>query len=1661
MTVGPAYTLLERIHDGPGAAIHRGRRTKDGVGVVLKLLKSDIPAPADIERLASEHELLRRLDLPGVPRPLGLETHDGRLALVLSAPPGRPLGDVLRAQRLGLEMALRIGFALAQVLAALHRHGVVHGDLRPGTTIVDLEPCTVTLIDFGVSAGLARRGEGTRAEPPPSELAYASPERTGRMNRRADHRSDLYSLGVVLYEMLTGAPPFVSRDPIEIVHGHVARPPAPVHERAPEVPHLVSDIVARLLEKAAEDRYQTASGLAADLTECLVRLRRDGRIDAFPLGQQDRAAVPHMPSRLHGRDAELSTLAEATTRAGRGGVELVLLAGPSGVGKSSLADALGADVARKGGYFAAGKCDQIHQSAPFAPFTQACRALVRRALAEPPDALADLAARLGHALGPNGRVVADLVPELERILGRQPPVPELGPTEAQNRFHLAFQRFLCAFCARERPLALFLDDLQWADPASLKLLSALLTDPETSHLVVLGAYRDNEVDDGHPLTRALAELRERGGRTTIVSLAPLDARAVAGLLADALGAEPAAVAELSALLHERTGGNPFFLNQLLQALGREGLLAWGDRRGAWDLDAIRAATGDDVGALLSSELDALAPEVRHALALAACVGHRVDLGTLALLLDRRAEDVATMLREAQRVRLLVPVTDDGDASPVTFRFLHDRVQQACYALLAEAPRRAAHLRIGRRLRAELSDDPHDEALFAVAHHLRLGAALLTEPGERADASQVLCAAGLRARARAAYEAAADFLETSAALLDEASFARDHRATFDLHAAWAECAYLSGRAEEAEALCEKLLTHAQSWPERARVTRQRIHLRTNLGHFADAVGIAREALATRGIELPVTEEACSATLSRKLDEVHALLVDRRIEDLVDAPDLADPDLEATLELLTSAAVAGYYVSPLIHAIGSLEQVSISLRHGHSPLSSGAYASYGFLLAALCGRYEEAGAFGALAVELSRRRPAPLLAPQVQDIYGTFGHFCTPVRIALDHLEEAFRLGDELGEFIFASYAADNSVVYRLALGASLPALREDIDRYLAFVQRARDALSVAHLAVSKQIVDNLEGRTRGRRTLNGDGFEEEGFPEEQERAGRSPVAFWFHVARLMILFLRGDHAGALEAALLAEPRAPSAAGQYNTTELSFFTCLAAAARAGEAEPAEAARCREILDRHATKIAAWAATCPANYRHKRLLVSAEIARLEGRHDEAMDAYEGAIEAARAEGFLRDEAIAAERYARFHLARRRPRVARMYLADAHAGYVRWGATDKAAELAAEHEAVLLPDAGGSVTATGRAGSPGTNAGADAAVDAAALVRAAQTLVSEVDLARVLEHLLRIAAESAGARRGVLLLDRDGQLSIEARLDGARVEVGPSTPLARATDLPVNVLRYVARTGEPVVLGDAAREHRFAADPYLAREKPRSILCLAMTQNERLTGVLYLEHGAVTDAFSPARVELSGLLASLSATAVENARLYARVEETTRALRAANESLESEVTRRTEQLSATNALLSRELVTREEAERTRAGLQEEMIRMQEARLVELSAPVLPITDSVVVIPLIGAMDARRGAQVLDAALEGARAHAAQVVILDVTGTKLVDAEVAGMLSRTADALRLLGVRTLVTGMSPAMARALVTRGEGLGAMTTMATLRAAVAHALRGAGSRKERGG
>ncbi|AKT36874.1 AAA family ATPase [Chondromyces crocatus] len=1665
MSEPPNVTLTEILHDRGAAVLYSGVRGADGARVIVKALPAHHLGGPEEARLRNEHRILQGIASPSVPRAVALQGLDGGLALVLESAPGRPLDGILRERRLALVDALTIGSGVARALVAVHRAGVIHRDVKPANITVDLVSGAVQLIDFGLAV---RRDAVGRSEALEGSLAYIAPEQTGRMDRSVDARSDLYALGVTLYELLTGALPFTVTDPVELVHAHLARPPGDPRTIAPSLPPVVAALVLRLLHKAPEDRYQSAAGLLFDLEAFTLGLHDVGHVPDLTLGARDVPVALSPPEALFAREEERALLRDALDRAAEGEAEVVVLTGPPGIGKSALLRDLAAEVPRRGGRVGGGKCEQTGRAAPFAPLTQALGAIFVDIGRDGPAACARLREDMADALGPNRGVLVDLVPEAGVLLDTTPGASELKPEEAKNRLVLVIERALAAVAEQARPLTLLLDDVQWLDPASVGLLRELLLSRRARGLLLVVAMRDGEGAGGSAaeIRELLDALWQAGVPLQEAQVAPLDVHGITALTADTLRLPGSRVGEVAAGIFARTGGNPLSAMTLLRSLHEAGALSIDAESGVLEADfslATAAADAADVAVLLVQQLGRLAPWTQRALTFAACLGHSFDGESLATVLALPDEEALTALDEALRGSFVL--TSPGGRG---FRFAHDRVQQAALSLVSEPERHVIERDAGRRLRAKAGVTPGDETLFSAVALLNGAGALITDPDERLTLARDNLHAGQRALGRAAFAAAQRFYEAGAGLLDEFLWKRDHDLAFALLSGRSECEAARGDAASARACLDALDGRACTPEERLRVAAVRVDLSMREGRNTEAVAVGCEALRVAGIDLPPTEEARRDALTAAVAEEVLALERSPPEARLAARSMTDPTALSTERLLLALGMPAYFISSSLFGLLGSQWVRLLRQHGHSRLSAMGYANFGAFLTTMAGG-AEAHAFGRLALDLVDQQQNQTIACKVTEtVCGNILFLFEPLRDVLGHFPTAMRAGLDAGDLLHVNHICGHITPMRVALGDPLREVVAQTEELIPLVDRYGDVFSMACLRVAQRTARALldEPREPPGQEPPGDepdAWSEAAIDEIFRREDFANLAGFYRTQRLVVRVFDEAWSEAFAEAEAAEAKGPYAPGQFFATELAFFASLARL----EVAPPGPDTPQDQLAAHRADLRAWARSCPETYAARHLLIEAEVARTRGEELTAMRLYDEALSAARSGEMLRDEAITAERCAAFHAGHGRSRIARAYLADALTAYRRVGAGGKVRRLEERLSRRV------SAEVTGGEAAVTATAGASALLDATAAIRAAQAITTEVVLARVVERLLRIVAEVAGAERALLLVERNGRWSVEAHLGpddvrgergttgddeaphpaaGSRGRNGHQNTLGKATGFPVTIVRQVARSGGPILLADAARADAFVLDPFIERFKPRSVLCMEVAHAARRAGILYLENNAARGAFAPDRIEPLRAITAQAAIAMENARLYEQLEATTADLRESNAWLEEAVARRT-------AELRRELAAREAAEEARARLTEEIISAQQERIAELSAPILPIAEGVVLIPLIGSMDESRAAVVLGAALDGASAWSARVVLLDVTGMKGTGGSVASSLVRTARALALLGAEAVITGMRPEVARELVETGAELLGVTTRSSLRSGIAYALRNAAGGRRR--
>lgn len=1459
---------LEKLRDDPLTTLFRACKAGEPAGSLMVMPASRSNDAAVNARFEHELALSDVLQPDWAYVPLSLRRHNDRTVLLFEDLGGKPL-DQLAGGAMELQPFLELAIGISAAVGQMHAAGIVHRDLKPANLFRDSSG-QVRIFGFGFASRLPRERQAPIApEAIACTLAYVSPEQTGRINRSIDSRSDLYSLGVTLYELLVGALPFTATDPTEWVYCHVARLPPPPTLRLEGIPLTIERIILKLLEKNAEDRYQTAAGLEYDLRRCHAAVIERNRIEAFALGERDRPGRLQVPATLYGRSDEIAVLLAAFHDvADRGAFRLVLVSGHSGAGKSSIVNELSAPVHAAHGLFACGKFDQNKRDIPYQTLGSAIQSLVRELLTRDEAELERWRAALLGAVGSCGQLVVDLVPELELILGPQAPPPHLAAEDEKNRFFLILRNVICVFAQPQHPLVLFLDDLQWIDPATLALLERLAGDDIVPHLLLVGAFRSNEVTPWQGPGQTLARIGASVGEIPEVRLAPLAIADITQLVADTLRTTTERAAPLGAVVFGRSQGNPYFAIEFLTTLQTEGLIRYDQAAGDWrwsteQIDAVASACS--IADLIAGRLLRYPWPALTAIRTLACLGNSARTATLATVLDANEAEVDERLR--------VFVGDDLlHRTGQSYQFSHDGVQEAAYDLVPEAERAATHLRIGRMLAAAAEPRDLEDEIFEVVNHYNRGLLLVETRAEKDHLAQLNLLAGKRAKAATAYESALEYFATGCALLEPNSWASHYRLAFDLEFHQADCKFLVGDITFAETRLVALSQRVRGDADSVLIVGRQVMLYTYVGRIDRALDLSVSCLAQLGIELP--------TNPGKQDieaEYHAIIARigcRQVADLYDLPLISEPKWRDVMGLLCALlGPAGVLNGDLLDLV-LLRIINISLDHGHSADSCHAYVNSGSrIFGWRLGSFQMARDFGDLAMRLMEERGLDRYAARVYAILsGSLGPWNIALRDCYHIALRAVEMPQERGGITYSGYAWVCGLTALLDSGKPLADVERLAGTALVFAERSKFALVIAFIETQLLYIRALRGTNDGIGLLATSAAEEDAIEARLAAAPHFLHALTrFRVRKLQQRYLAGAYDDCLQICAVvgggvgASPVLDQSP-VFEIVEYCFFAALArAAVLSRTADGLHEAQFAELRHGHSV-LSEWAKRCPQNMLCRATLVGAEIARLEGRELEAHYLYEDAVRFAREQDFIQVEAIANELASRFHADRGFETIAEAYYRNARSCYARWGADAKVHALDAARPDLADP------RSEAAGGSPWRN------VDIGAVVAMHQAVSQEIVLDQVIERLMATVVAHAGAVRGLLLLSRNGDVSIAAEalpdLNGITIDLGGRAPTAE--DLPRSVLNYVLRSHEAVMLDDAMQAGPYAHDPYVARVGARSLLCLPLVKQAKLVGVLYLENNLSTHVFTSDRLAVLQLIASQAAISIENAALFLDLQRT-----------------------------------------------------------------------------------------------------------------------------------------------------------------------------------------
>lgn len=1501
------FAQLECIFDAGRTSVYRGATLDDGTPVVLKTVRQAFPSPRVLRALRHEHRMLSQIDVPGVAKTYGLHEQDGQLVLLLEDFGGISLQEACKHRRLTTDAFLDIAISLAQALAHVHRAGIIHKDISPGNVVWNKDTGVAKLIDFGISARASHDRATTGGRELQGTLAYIAPEQTGRTHRHIDWRSDLYSLGCTFYESLLGHPPFSGADAAELIHAHLAVAPRPAREVDANVPEIVSRILARLLEKNAEDRYQSAFGLAADLARARTALLAHDPAPYFELGLDDVIHRFRIPDRLYGRTKETEWLLQRYDEAAQGRASLCVVGGYSGVGKTSLVEAVrGAIIARRGEFLSA-KFDQFKRGVPYAWLFEACEQFTRQLLAQPPRVTAAWRARVLDAMGSNAQVLLDLIPDLVPLLGAQPALPELPPAEAENRLNVALVRFVRSLGEREQPLVLFLDDLQWADLPSLHLVERLVADARDSNVMVIGAYRDNEVGEAHPLRTMLDRLTARGDNVSELILGPLTLADTQELIADAQRQSPSEVLSLAELCLAKTGGNPFFLNQFLEGLHDRELLRFDLSAGrfVWDLEEIsRQGFTDNVVDFMAARVRKLNVRAREAITVASVIGSAFDLETLTHLLPAESADEAAA--EDATLRALEDARSDGliyleSEEAVTGRFVHDRVQQAAYELLGDERRGAVHRELGMMYWAAYRDG-EGERIFDAANHLNAAIDTIVDPKLRLGIARLNLQAASQARTSAAYAAAMRHAEVGLALLPPGTFNIDYRLASDLTLEGAEASFLTGDYSSMERYVRSVLANATDVFDEIRVHEIRGAARNAQNDLLGAVESNLAALARLGVSLP--KQPSQGAVMAQLVRTKLALRGKTSTSIAALREATDPRTVTAARLMMSIIGPAYYASPNLLPLAAFQTVQLTLERGVCAASATAFCLYGLVLCTL-GDLEGAYEYGQVGMAIADRFDNSRHATRARHVYNAHVRIWKePWRNSADALASSHERAYANGDFEYAAFSGFMRCALLGATGRDLEEVTVQMERTAAALREMNQTTSGLTLAIVRQAALNLRG-VHGATdpwSLVGEAYDEQVLVNQHRAASDAANLFVYFTTRMRLAYLFGRYDVALAAALEAAPVEAGATATYFVPDALFYEALTRIKVEDTLAPVERAKSRARLMMLERRLAKMAVSGPLNIRPRLEIVRGERQRAAGRTGSALEAFDRAVKIAQETGATDIEALALELAGRLQHAQGNSLMSRTYLRAARFAYERWGAHRKARHLI---EAFPFAAAQASMDTSSFLSLSTRTRDTGASLDLEAATRASRAISEEIILSRLLHRIMKIVVENAGAEHGAIVLIRDGEAQIEASVaiaagdeardadqtaNGNTTDAPPArAALADSTQVAEGVVRLVLATGRSVVLDDAARRGDFMRDAYVMAHQPKSILCVPLEHQGTMRGVLYLENNLARGAFTADRIEMMKMLAAQAAVSIENAQLYdsldMKVRERTRQLETRNE--------------------------------------------------------------------------------------------------------------------------------------------------------------------------------
>jgi len=1474
------YTFEEKIYENSNSVIYKAISNDRKTPVIIKMPSKEKPTLKDEARFQLQYEVVSDFNYDGIIKMYDLLKVNNIPIIIMEYFKGSSLNKTISKRAVSLEEFLNIAIKITDTIGEIHRKNVIHMDINPGNILWNKEMQALKIIDFSISSRLSHDSQEIIVPKGlEGSVEYISPEQTGRMNRTIDYRTDYYSLGITLYELITRVKPFETDDVLEMIHSHIARVPKSPHEKNPSIPRSISDIIMKLIQKNAEDRYQSSFGINYDLRKALKDLKENGEISDFVVAQKDISKKIEIPQKLYGRENEIKTLLKGFNMVcADGNSRMLMVSGFSGIGKSALVHEIYKPIVDKRGFFISGKVEQFSGNIPYLPIIKAFGEFIRQILSKNEEQLSIWKNKILDAVGNNGQVIVNVIPQLEVIIGKQPEIPELEPVSAQNRFNMVFQNFVKALATKEHPLVVFIDDLQWADSSTSKMIELFMTYTDIKNIYFICAYRDNEINNNNSLLMLLNGINNINKNIEKINLGSLNIEDIYKLILDTLKCDIKKAKELGNVCFEKTMGNPFFINQLLKSLYWRDLISFDNNNGCWnfDLEKIKEQSiTDNVVELVVSNIQKLSKETQEVLKIAAIIGHNFDLKTLAIINEKTQNKTAEELWGALKEGMILPVDNNHKYvnkdinEVVTYKFLHDKVQQAAYSLISEDTKKRLHLKAGRLLlKSAWKDNLIYELIFDITNHLNIAVDLITKREEKEQLVNLNSVAGDKARNSVAYDIAIGYYTTCINICGENGWLDNYKLMFEANLELTKLFFLIANYESMKDTGDIIIKNSNDILDNIQVNEIFIRALIAQSKMKEAVSWGIQTLKLLGINIPINPSNISVLI--KFIKVKFLLHRKNAEDLLYLPEMQDEKLRSIIRLLYILELPAHVTNRNLAATIILKSVSYSYKYGNTAYSTMGYSTFGAVLTSL-GFIDDGYTFGKLGLDLAYKFNSEENVVSTGFIYHNVSHvFRYHIKESIQAHKDFFNLGLEIGNFEFGGLNALMFCSRSYFSGKQLEDLKSELLVYNSLLSKIGQVSALENVKLYHQIVLNLLGESENPCVLTGEVLNESEFLSSLiDKNLRTHICDNYH-NKITLYYMFYQYSEAMEYCKKSLDYFAAVKGTYSVPMFYFYESLSYLADYTNMSNGIKKKTIKKVKSNQKKLKKFALHAPMNYLHKYYLVEAEIAKVFDNASRAFEYYEKAINTAAKNEYIQEEAIASERAAIYYFSKGNERIALTYLEHAKYCYERWGAKAKVNHLIKTygHIKYFNKKSNADVNKITKVSTLRTYKNKDA-IDLISVIKASQAISEEIEYKNLISKLIKILIENAGAQKVIIIKKKNEKLIIEAEYEITNPEPTIKECEVLQNKLPLSLIKFVERTVDTLVISEACKSE-FSNDKYVKETQPKSIFCMPLLHQGNLNRILYFENNLAIGAFTSEKVEMLNMLSAQMVISIENAELY-----------------------------------------------------------------------------------------------------------------------------------------------------------------------------------------------